>query len=128
MKDRPRIFAVLALLGGLSGGTAAGDSDRSQPNDHACMEKNSTLLARLKETLDAGSTCGKASDCQVLPLMVCPLGCYAAVTKKNVEKVRAEIEDVTARLDPACLCEYKCSALPKSTSCVKGHCTIEGRR
>jgi hypothetical protein len=92
------------------------------------MERNSSLRDELKEEVDANSKCGMDSDCQVISVTACPLGCYVAVTKKNVEKIRAIVNDLKGRLDPACQCMYKCSDLPRSASCVKGRCSIGGRR
>jgi hypothetical protein len=128
MSGRLKIAAVLAVAAALATAVVAGTSDKRRGDDEACLAKNSSLLDKLRETLEEGSKCETDSDCQVVSLMMCPLGCYAAVMKKNVERARQAIADTSARLDRACQCEYKCAPAPKSASCVTGHCTVRGRQ
>jgi hypothetical protein len=128
MGEHSKIVIVVALLASLSGLAKAGASDKSRDEDQACMDRNFSLRDELKEEVDANSKCEMDSDCQVISVTACPLGCYVAVTKKSAEKVRAVVKDLKSRLDPVCQCMYKCSGLPRSASCVKGRCSIEGRR
>jgi hypothetical protein len=125
MREGGELLLVMAVMG-LAGMAKAEDSARGRDDDQACMERNASLRDELKEAVEANSECGRDTDCQVVSVTACPLGCYVAVTKKNVERIRTLVKEVTSRLDPACQCMYKCSALPKSASCVKGHCSIGG--
>jgi hypothetical protein len=127
MTGRQKIAAALALAAGMAMVMAASCSRKSHGDDQACLAKNSAILEELKRTLEEGSKCEEDSDCQVLSLMVCPLGCYAAVSKRSLEKVRAAVADTSSRLDRACLCEYKCAPAPKSASCTIGRCTSRDR-
>ena len=128
MSGQVKIAAVLAAVAGLAIAAVACTSKKRQGDEEGCLARNSTLLDELRETLEEASKCEKDSDCEVVSLMTCPIGCHTAIKKDNVERARRAIADTSARLDRSCQCVYKCAPAPKSASCVTGRCTIGGRR
>lgn len=132
--NRPAwIFAlVLVILGGSALWAAnppnGGTPPLSSGGEEACIQKNRNVGIQLAADIAANATCKSDSDCEVVTVGACPLGCYAAVAKQNVQKIRPLIAEAVQRLDASCRCMYRCMSPPIHASCTKKKCTISKAR
>jgi len=77
--------------------------------------------ADVTETIEVAGYCSEDSDCVVI-YPGCPLGCYAAVNRAEVETVEAKIERYHNQQSNECL--YDCAA-PTDPWCEAGQCVVE---
>ena len=115
-------IAAVAVATCFAGAGLASDADNSGGGEQACMEKAYAAGEDFRSTVQENSKCRTDAECEVVPVLLCPLGCYAAVAKANAQKIRDLVKEISGELE--CECKYKCPPLPKHASCKKGHCTI----
>ena len=113
------LLAGLAVAVNLAGVGSASDANPSG-GDRSCGDSRESARKAFMDAVQENSKCRRDSECEVVSILVCPLGCYVAVTKKDAQKVR----DLAKEMSGRCECKYKCPPLPERASCKKGHCTI----
>jgi hypothetical protein len=119
------VFAVLVLGVGVLVRASVPDSGA---DGDPCIQRNRDVAAQLAADLARNAICKSNSDCEILPIGECPLGCWTAVAKKNARTMKALISESVQRLDPTCKCMYRCVAPPLRASCSKKKCIISKAR
>ena len=129
--NRPALlFALVLVFLGVGARTVADTPDAGTPGsgEEACIQKNRDVGTQLAADIAANATCKSDSDCGVVPVGACPIGCWTAVAKRNVQKVKPLIAEAIQRLDASCRCMYRCMPPPVHASCTKKKCTISKAR
>lgn len=130
--NRPTLlFALVFFFFGRGAPSVADTPDAGTPRaggEEACIQKNRDVGIQLAADIAAAATCKSASDCEVVPVGACPLGCWAAVAKRNVQKIKPLIAEAVQSLEASCSCMYRCMAPPLHASCAKKKCTISKSR
>ena len=122
-------LTVFAVVLGAGTSLVATPPDSGAAGDHnACIRKNRDVGAQLAADIAANAMCKSDSDCEALPIMVCPLGCWAAVAKQNDQKMKSLIAESIQRLDKTCRCMYRCHPRPVHVSCSKKQCVVSTSR
>jgi hypothetical protein len=125
------LFALVFVFLGADAPSIANTPDAGTPRsdgEEACIQKNRDVGTQLAADIAAAATCKSDSDCDVVPVGACPLGCWAAVAKRHVQKIKPLIAEAVQRLDASCRCMYRCMAPPMHASCTKKKCTISKSR
>jgi hypothetical protein len=115
------VAGVLAVMAGASVRGARAQDDSAAD----CRTRNGKLGDEFRAAVAANSSCRTSSDCDVIPVYRCPMGCYAAVAKEHLDEVRAVANDIKQRLDPTCACAYRCVPPPVHSVCRAHKCTFK---
>ena len=118
--ESPMALAFAVLLNGCSQESGATQSAAAA---QTCKNNNFAIREELRAVVHENAKCDDDTDCEIISIATCPLGCYPSVAKENAEKIRVLVREAKARLDPGCPCVYKCMA-PKQAHCgPNGICT-----
>ena len=126
--NRKAILLVVGLgIGaGLASATGASEPTQDDADFEACRQRNDDVAKEFSSRVSGYASCKVDSDCEVVPIYRCPLGCYVAVARRNSKEVKRVAKEAGAQLDRSCECKSHCQPIERlDARCKKRQCEIQ---